>query len=590
MINSQQSAVVASQVNQHQQHKKILVTSALAYANGPLHLGHILEYIQTDIWVRFCRMCGHDCRYISGDDAHGAPIMLSARKRGIVPEQLVSEYFVAHQQDAAGFQVAFDYYGSTNAPANRQFTNLIYQRLLAQQDINAVQIEQAYDPQAQMFLPDRFIKGECPRCHAPDQYGDNCEQCGATYTPLELLHPYSALTGTTPATKQSTHYFFNLPRYTQWLQGWCVDKVSSVILHKLEEWFSQGLRAWDISRDAPYFGFAIPDIAQKYFYVWLDAPIGYISITQLMCDQLGLDFQQYWPGANEDTTATQSNATTGEEEEAARAELYHFIGKDIVYFHALFWPAILKSSGIRQPDAIFVHGYLTINGQKMSKSRGTFILAQRYLAHLAPEYLRYYFAAKLNASCDDIDLNLEDFVQRNNSDLVGKVINIASRCAGFITKYFNGWLAERLPATADLNGEESSLLFSAGVECGEVVAQHYLNRNYSSAIRQIMYLADRVNRYIDSAKPWALAKNNPQDPAIQLIATVGLNLYRQLAIMLQPVLPSIAARSREMFQETGEWDWMALRTPLLQRQIAPFKPLLQRVEMAQVQALLADAI
>ncbi len=544
--------------------ESILVTSALAYANGSLHLGHILEYIQTDIWVRFQRMMGRDCRYISGDDAHGTPIMLAASKLGITPEQLIGKYFVSHQQDAKGFQISFDYYGSTNSEDNRYFTELLYDRLQRKGDILAQEIAQAYDAQAGMFLPDRFVKGGCPRCKAADQYGDNCEHCGATYTPMELIDPRSVLSDTVPECRKSVHYFFQLNNYQQFLERWCSGRVGETLTNKLAEWFRQGLKSWDISRDAPYFGFAIPGVEDKYFYVWMDAPIGYISITKQMCQHFGLDFEQYW--AND---------------QRASARLYHFIGKDIVYFHALFWPAVLESGDMRKPDAIYTHGYLTINGQKMSKSRGTFILASRYLQYLEPEYLRYYFAAKLNGGCDDIDLNFDDFVQRNNSDLIGKVVNIASSCAGFITKNFACKLVDSLPS------KEAAIL-QEGIKVSADVADFYQQRNYSAAVRSIMSLADRVNRYIDEVKPWNLIKFDAQEKQVQITATLGLNMYRQLAIMLKPILPRIAEQSEQWFREDQPWNWQSIDTPRLACVIAPFKPILQRVDPVKLQSMLGN--
>lgn len=540
--------------------RNILVTSALPYANGPIHLGHMVEYLQTDIWVRFQKMRGQRCFYICADDAHGTPIMLRAQQAGISPEELVDQISKEHRQDFADFGIAFDNYHTTHSPENHHYAQIIYSRLNALGLIITRTIHQAYDPVREMFLPDRFIKGECPRCAAVDQYGDACEACGATYSPADLKNPVSALSGVKPIDKESRHHFFRLPALAEWLRNWVAgDHIQPEISNKLNEWFDAGLQEWDISRDAPYFGFEIPDSPGKYFYVWMDAPIGYMASFQHLCDRTPeLSFEEFW-GAN------------------STAELYHFIGKDIAYFHILFWPAQLHAAGFRTPTAVYCHGFLTINGQKMSKSRGTFIKARTYLDHLNPEYLRYYFAAKLSSGIDDIDLNLDDFINRVNADLVGKVINIASRCAGFITKRFNGRLAAALP-----NLE----LYAESVAAGERIAQHYEKREFSAAMREIMLIADRANQYIDEKKPWVLAKQTEHLTELQAVCTQGLNLFRLIMLYLKPVLPRIAERS-EKFLCDATFTWESRCQPLLDQVIAAFEPLLTRIDAKQVQAILA---
>ena len=538
--------------------RTILVTSALPYANGPIHLGHMAEYIQTDIWVRFQKMRGHRCTYVCADDAHGTPIMLRAQQEGITPEALIERVGREHRADFADFAIGFDHYHSTHSPENREFATLIYERLRQNGHISQRTITQAYDPIKNMFLPDRFIKGECPRCGAADQYGDSCEVCGATYSPSDLKNPISVISGARPIEKESLHYFFKLNDFTDLLRRWTTDgHLQAEVGNKLNEWFEAGLQEWDISRDAPYFGFEIPDAPGKYFYVWLDAPIGYMASFKAYCERSGLSFDDYW-------------------REDSSAELYHFIGKDIVYFHALFWPAMLTGAGFRTPTAIFAHGFLTVNGQKMSKSRGTFIKARSYLDHLNPESLRYYFAAKLSSGVDDLDLNLDDFAQRVNADLVGKVVNIASRCAGFITKRFEGRLAAAL-ADADLHQEF--------IAAGDGIASSYENRDYSRAVRDIMALADRANQYIDEKKPWIIAKDADRAEELQAVCSMGLNLFRVLMSYLKPVLPRTAALA-EVFLQAGELVWDSPRAPLLSHRIAPYQPLMTRVEAPQVQALL----
>ncbi len=541
--------------------RKILITSALPYANGSIHLGHLVEYIQTDIWARFQKQRGHECYYVCADDAHGTPIMLRARAEGIEPETLIERVWQEHTEDFAGFHIGFDNYHSTHSPENRELATLIYERNRDAGHIVRKTIQQAYDPEAGMFLPDRFIKGECPRCGAPDQYGDSCEACGATYAPTELKNPRSAVSGATPETRESEHLFFRLSDFETVLKQWHqAGHVQAEMANKLEEWFEAGLADWDISRDAPYFGFEIPDAPGKYFYVWLDAPVGYMASFRNLCDKAGIDFDAYW-GADSD------------------AELYHFIGKDIIYFHALFWPAMLAGAGFRMPTAVWAHGFLTVDGAKMSKSRGTFIKARTYLKHLNPEYLRYYFAAKLGARIDDLDLNLEDFAQRVNSDLVGKVVNIASRCAGFIHKRFDG----RLSAQCSEPG-----LYGEFVAAGESIAAHYEAREYGRAVREIMALADRANQYIDEQKPWVVAKQDGQEALLQDICSTGINLFRVLIGYLKPILPRLAAEA-ETFLAIDPMGWDSQAEPLTDHVINRFKPLMTRVEMSRIEAMIEDS-
>ncbi|MGQ9658938.1 MAG: methionine--tRNA ligase [Thermochromatium sp.] len=541
------------------QSRDILITSALPYANGPIHIGHLVEYIQTDIWARFQKMRGHNCWYVCADDAHGTPIMLRARQEGITPEQLIARVAEEHQADFAAFRIGFDNYHSTHSPENQHYATLIYERNRDAGHIVKRLITQAYDPVEQMFLPDRFIKGECPKCGAPDQYGDNCEVCGASYSPAELKNPRSVLSGAVPEQRESDHYFFKLGDFEAMLKEWTRSgSLQKEVANKLDEWFAAGLQEWDISRDAPYFGFEIPDHPGKFFYVWLDAPIGYMASFRNLCDKTpGLDFEHFW-GPN------------------STAELYHFIGKDIIYFHALFFPALLHGAGFRIPTAIFAHGFLTVNGQKMSKSRGTFIKARTYLEHLDPEYLRYYFAAKLGPGVDDIDLNLEDFAARVNADLVGKVVNIASRCAGFIGKRFDGRLSGALAEPE---------LFAEFIAAGDSIAAAYERREFSRAVREIMALADRANQYIDEKAPWILARQDGREAELQDICTMGLNLFRVLMGYLRPILPGTAAKS-EAFLRIDPLTWKALGTPLLDHSIAPFKPLMTRLDPKHIAAML----
>ena len=538
--------------------RKILVTSALPYANGSLHLGHLLEQVQTDIWVRFQKSRGHDCTYVCADDAHGTAIMLTAEKLGITPQQQIDNIRQEHERDSAGFLIGFDNFHTTHSEENRFWCETIYQSLKDNDHIASRSITQAFDPEKQLFLADRFIKGTCPRCKTPDQYGDNCEACGATYGPAELIDPVSAISGATPVEKESTHFFFKLPEYEDMLKAWLAsDTLQPQVANKLREWTDAGLQEWDISRDAPYFGFEIPGEPGKYFYVWLDAPIGYIASFQHYCDRTGHDFDSYWqPGKD--------------------TELYHFIGKDIINFHGLFWPAMLHSAGLRAPTAVYAHGFLTVNGTKMSKSRGTFIKAGTYLEYLDAEYLRYYFAAKLNSSIDDIDLNLEDFVQRVNSDVVGKIVNIASRCAGFLLKGFDNRLT---PTCAEQQ------LVDGFISRGETIAQLYEQREFNKAIREIVSLADRANQYIDEKKPWILAKQEGAEQEVHEVCSVGVNLFRVLMTYLKPVLPVMAEKA-EAFLNCS-LDWTALDAPLLAHELAKFKPLLTRIDNKQVEAMVA---
>ena len=529
--------------------RKILVTSALPYANAPLHLGHMLEQVQTDIWVRFQRSRGNYCQYVCADDAHGTAIMLSAEKQGVTPEAHIGNIKARHEADSAGFHVSFDNYHSTHSTENQVWSETIFRRLEANGHIAVKSVVQAYDEVKGLFLADRFIKGTCPKCKTPDQYGDNCEACGATYSPTEVINPVSALSGSTPVERASDHLFFKLSAFQDLLAEWVSgDQLQSPIANKLREWIDAGLQDWDISRDAPYFGFEIPGYPDKYFYVWLDAPIGYIASHENLCERTGDDFDSYWQPGND-------------------TELYHFIGKDIINFHGLFWPAMLASAGLRQPTAIFAHGFLTVDGTKMSKSRGTFIMASTYLEHLDAEYLRYYFAAKLSPNVDDMDLNLEDFVQRVNADLVGKVVNIASRCAGFLRKRFDNELSKQC-SEPDLINEL--------IDAGDGIAALYEARDFQRAMREIIALADRANQYIDEKKPWVLAKEEGREQEVQDACSVGINCFRVLMTYLKPVLPVMAKKSEAFLGLT--LDWTDLQAPLEGHTINKFSPLIQRVD------------
>ncbi len=538
--------------------RQILVTSALPYANGSIHLGHMLEYIQTDMWVRFQKLRGNQCVYVCADDAHGSAIMLRAEKEGITPEQLIANVQAEHSADFADFLVDFDNFHSTHSEENRHFAGLIYTRLRDAGHIATRSVTQYFDPEKGMFLADRFIKGTCPKCGAEDQYGDNCEKCGATYEPTELKDPRSAISGATPVLRESKHFFFKLPDFEVMLKEWTRSgALQESVANKIAEWLDAGLQEWDISRDAPYFGFEIPDEPGKYFYVWLDAPVGYMASFANLCKRRPeLDFDAFW----------------GKD---AKAELYHFIGKDIINFHALFWPAMLEGAGYRKPTALNVHGYLTVNGQKMSKSRGTFIKARTYLEHLNPEYLRYYYASKLSRGVDDLDLNLEDFVQKVNSDLVGKVVNIASRCAGFIHKGNGGVLVEANPEPE---------LWAAFQDAAPSIAEAYEARDFARAMREIMALADRANAWIADKAPWALNKQEGKQAEVQAICALGVNLFRQLVILLKPVLPKLA-EAAEAFLNVAPLTWADLASPLANHPLNAFTPLMTRIEPAKIEAM-----
>ena len=538
--------------------RRILVTSALPNANGPIHLGHVLEQIQTDIWVRFQRMRGNQAIYVCADDTHGTATMIKAEQEGVSAETLVENMRQLHMADSQGFLIAHDNYCSTHSPENQHYSELIYNRLQEAGLIFIEEVEQLYDPEKGLFLADRFVVGGCPKCKTPDQYGDNCENCGATYNANELIDPKSIFSGATPELRGSDHYFFDLGRYTDFLKAWTrSDAVQPEIANKLAEWLDDGLRAWDISRDAPYFGFTIPGTTDKYFYVWMDAPIGYMASFQNLCDQdSDLNFDDFW--------ATDSSA-----------EVHHFIGKDIVNFHALFWPAVLDGSNFRTPTKLHTHGFLTVDGTKMSKSRGTFILAKTYLDHLSPEYLRYYYAAKLNGSADDLDLNLEDFVARVNSDLVGKVINIASRTAGFLVNQFNGVLAD------NVHDEALMAQFHAQVE---PIAALFESGDTAKAMRELTALADAANQYIAKHEPWNMAKDPERRDAVQLVCSQGINMFRCLAIFLKPVLPEMAEKA-EAFLSVAPLTWADAEAPLLGHTIRKFKPMLQRIETAQIEKM-----
>ncbi|MGE6179124.1 methionine--tRNA ligase [Aeromonas salmonicida] len=539
--------------------RTMLVTCALPYANGSIHLGHMLEHIQADIWVRYQRMRGHQVHFICADDAHGTPIMLKAQQMGITPEEMIAAVSKEHQTDFAGFNISFDNYHSTHSDENRELAELIYGRLKDGGFIKGRTITQLFDPEKSMFLPDRFVKGTCPKCKSPEQYGDNCDNCGATYSPTELIDPKSAVSGATPVMKDSEHFFFDLPQFETWLAGWVRGSgaIQEEMANKMQEWFESGLQQWDITRDAPYFGFEIPGAPGKYFYVWLDAPIGYMASFKNLCNKRGdIDFDSYWKADSE-------------------AELYHFIGKDIAYFHCLFWPSMLEGAGFRKPTKVNVHGYVTVNGAKMSKSKGTFIKASTYLNHLDPECLRYYYAAKLNSRIDDLDLNLDDFVARVNADVVNKLVNLASRNAGFIAKRFDGQLAATC-AEPELYAEFANASAS--------ISEAYEAREFSRAIREIMALADKANRYVDEKAPWVLAKQEGADAELQAVCSVGINLFRVLMAYLKPVMPLLAERAEAFLGETLSWDGVA--QPLTNHQLAPFKALFSRIEPAKIEAMI----
>ena len=540
--------------------RRILITSALPYANGSIHLGHLLEHIQTDIWARFQRMRGNECYSVCADDAHGTPVMLKAQELGITPEQMVEQTRQEHHQDLLDFYVEYDNYYVTHSEENKQLCEKVYNRLHANGYISTKTISQLFDPEKQMFLPDRFVRGTCPKCGAEDQYGDSCDVCSATYSPTELNNPRSAVSGATPVLKDSEHYFFDLPQFEGMLKSWLRSgAVQDEMANKLEEWFEQGLQQWDISRDAPYFGFEIPNAPNKFFYVWVDAPVGYMASFLNLCNQAGLDFDDFW-------------------QEQSDTELYHFIGKDITYFHCLFWPAMLEGAGYRKPTGVNVHGFVTVNGAKMSKSRGTFIKGRTYLDHLNPEYLRYYFASKLNDSVTDIDLNFEDFAQKVNADLVNKVVNIASRCAGFITKRFDGKLSGQC---AD---EE---LLAAFTQASDSIAQLFESRQYNKAIREIMALADRANQYIDAAAPWVTIKDENKQTETHDVCSLGINCFRILITYLKPVMPKLAEQAEAFLNDALTWD--SAQQPLYNHAINKFKPMMQRIEMDKINAMIEDS-
>lgn len=549
--------------------RKILVTSALPYANGSIHLGHMVEHIQTDVWVRFQKLRGHECYYCCADDTHGTPVMLAAQKQGIAPEDMIAKVREEHLADFTGFGIGYDNYYSTHSPENKQFSQDIYRALKAGGKIESRVIEQLFDPEKQMFLPDRFVKGECPKCHAHDQYGDNCEACGTTYSPTELINPYSAVSGAKPELRESEHFFFKLGECADFLKAWTSGNnphdgkphLQPEALNKMKEWLGEGeettLSDWDISRDAPYFGFEIPDAPGKYFYVWLDAPVGYMASFKNLCDRIGIDFDEYFKAGSQ-------------------TEMYHFIGKDILYFHALFWPAMLHFSGHRAPTGVYAHGFLTVDGQKMSKSRGTFITAKSYLEQgLNPEWMRYYIAAKLNSKIEDIDLNLQDFISRVNSDLVGKYVNIAARASGFIAKRFEG----RLKDVAD-----SALLAKLTAQ-SEAIAECYESREYAKALRDIMALADIVNEYVDANKPWELAKQEGQDARLHEVCSELINAFTVLTAYLAPVLPKVAENAAK-FLNLEAITWANTRETLGKHAINKYKHLMQRVEQKQVDDLI----
>ncbi|ACE61009.1 putative Methionine--tRNA ligase [Actinobacillus pleuropneumoniae] len=539
--------------------RKMLVTCALPYANGAIHLGHMLEHIQADIWVRFQRMRGNEIYFVCADDAHGTPIMLNAAKQGITPEQLIEKAKTDHVADFKGFNISFDNYHSTHSEENREITTEMYKKLRANGFIKSRVISQLFDPEKQMFLPDRFVKGTCPKCKAEDQYGDNCEVCASTYSPMDLINPRSAVSGATPIVKESEHFFFDLPSFEGMLKEWTRSgSLQSEIANKMQEWFESGLQQWDISRDAPYFGFPIPDAENKFFYVWLDAPIGYMASFKNLCDRTGLNFDEFWKKDSE-------------------TELYHFIGKDIVYFHSLFWPAMLDGCELRKPTNVFAHGYVTVDGVKMSKSRGTFIQASTYLKHIDPECLRYYYAAKLNERIEDLDLSLEDFVQRVNSDIVNKLVNLASRNASFIAKRFEGKLADKL---------EDEALFAEFIAQSEQIAAHYENREFNKAIRLIMDLCDKANKYVDDKAPWVIAKQEGCDAQLQAVCSMGIELFRVLMSYLKPVLPQLAERAEAFLQTELTWD--NIQQPLLGQNVAPFKSLFSRLEKKQIDAVIEE--
>ena len=541
--------------------RKILVTSALPYANGSIHLGHLVEYLQTDIWVRNQKMSGNTCYYICADDAHGTPIMLKAKELDVKPEELIQKTYQEHVKDFEDFGIKFDNYYTTHSEENRKYSEFIYNSLKDNGDIKSQEIEQFYDESAKMFLPDRYIKGICPKCGAEDQYGDACEECGATYSPTELKKPISIISNTKPSTKKTEHFFFKLSNYTDYLKKWMKrDSVQSEIQNKLEEWLKDGLADWDITRDKPYFGFNIPGYDDKYFYVWLDAPVGYIASFKNMCDKKNINFDEFWNHKSE-------------------CELYHFIGKDIAYFHALFWPAMLEASNFRSPNSIYCHGFLTVDGEKMSKSRGTFFNARTYLNHLNPEYLRYYFASRLTNTIEDIDLNLSDFQARVNSDLVGKIVNIGSRCARFINKDFGNELASEL---------NNNKLHDNIIENKNEIIKNYEDRKYSANIRLITSLADEVNKYLDEEKPWVQIKDDKNRVHVQKVCTDGLNMFKVLAGYLKPIIPNCVDKIEKILQ-CESLSWENIDNQLMSKKIDKFEPIINRIDSESIESMRAES-
>jgi len=543
------------------QDRNILVTCALPYANGPIHLGHMLEHIQADIWVRFQRLRGNNIHFVCADDAHGTAIMLKAKEMGITPEQLIADVQADHEKDFAGFNISFDNYHSTHSEENKALSSQVYLALRDNGYITKKVVSQLYDPEKEMFLPDRFVKGTCPKCKAEEQYGDNCDVCGATYSPVDMINPKSVVSNATPVMKDTENLFFDAPQFQDMLKEWTKSgALQNEVANKLSEWFESGLKAWDITRDAPYFGFEIPDAPGKFFYVWLDAPIGYMGSFKNLCDRTdGLNFDDYW-------------------KKDSSAELYHFIGKDIINFHGLFWPAMLEGAGFRKPTGVHVHGYVSVNGEKMSKSKGTFIKASTYLENLDPECLRYYYAAKLTSRVDDLDFNLEDFAQRVNSDVVNKLVNLASRTAGFIAKKYDGKLSVEV---------SEPTLYEEFVAAADSIAEQYENREFARAIREIMALADIANKYIDEKAPWALAKVEGKEAEVQAICSMGINLFRVLMTYLKPIMPKLTERSEAFLNETLTWD--SIKTPLAGHQINNFKALFQRIDPKHVEAMVESS-
>lgn len=541
--------------------RKIFLTCALPYANGSIHLGHMLEHIQADIWVRYQRLRGNEIHFICADDTHGTPVMIKAKQLGKTPEEMLKEVAIEHKQDFAGFEISYDNYYSTHSPENQEISNEIYKKLKEHNYIVAKKISQLFDPEKKMFLPDRFVKGTCPKCKAPDQYGDNCEVCGATYSPTELINPYSSISGAKPELKETEHFFFDLPKFENELKDWIkTGSIPEEMANKLNEWFEAGLQQWDITRDAPYFGFEIPDAPGKYFYVWLDAPVGYLGSFKNYCDRVqNVSYNDYIKPDSD-------------------CEMYHYIGKDILYFHSLFWPAMLKGANYRLPTKLFIHGYVTVNGAKMSKSKGTFIKAATFLKHFPAETLRYYYAAKSNAKIDDLDLNLEDFIARVNSDLVNKVVNLASRTANFINKKFNNKLAAQLTEEA---------IFTEFANSKSLIEEAYETREYAKAIREIMRLADLANKYVDDLAPWVLAKDPTKEQELHQVCTNALNMFKRLLTYLKPIIPSLVQASEEFLATTFNWD--DVNTPYVNVEINQFKPLFKRIEQKQVDAMIKES-